>query len=444
MIVADATTALRMLAAGEVSAVELVSAHLDLIERRGDEVNAVVVVDRDRALAEARVVDARRAAGEDTGPLGGLPMTVKDSFAVAGMPASDGRVSSRLSPVEDAPAVRRLRAAGAVILGKTNVPDELGDHQTRSELYGVTRNPWDRARTPGGSSGGSAAAVAAGLSAADLGSDLAGSIRVPSAWSGVFGHVPSHGVISKRGHLPRPLGSRLEPPLSLSGPIARSADDLALLLGILAGPATHGEPSPSLSPAAATTLRDTRVLVWSDASAPTTREQGDAVARLADGISDAGARVAELKTDWPGVVQLFGRLVAGELSYGTAGSPASWADVEEQFELSEEWDRRLAGALVIAPPTFGSAPLLDEGPQGERLYDIDGIRHPAGPITSAWSALVNTHRVPATIVPVGLDSAGLPLGAQIVGPRLGDRATIEFARLLTQAGLIGFAAPPGW
>lgn len=444
MIVPDATTALRMLDAGDISAVDLVSAHLDLIERRGGELNAVVAVDRDRALAEAAAVDEARASGRDPGVLGGVPMTVKDSFAVAGMPASDGRRSSLSTPSEDAPAVRRLRAAGAIVVGKTNLPDELGDHQTRSELYGVTRNPWDPTRTPGGSSGGSAAAVAAGLSVADLGSDLAGSIRVPSAWSGTFGHVPSHGLISKRGHLPRPLGSRLEPPLSMSGPLARSADDLALLLEVLSGPGTPGERAPTPEPHAVSSLHDARVLVWTDAAAPTTREQSDAVARLAAGVSDAGARVEELRTESSDVVELFGRLVAGELSYGTAGSPASWTDVERQLELSEQWTHRLGGALVIAPATFGSAPLLDDGPQSGRRYDLDGVSMPAGPVTSAWSALVNTLRVPSTIVPLGLDSAGLPLGAQIVGPRLGDRSTIELARLLTEAGLIAFAAPPGW
>lgn len=444
MIVADATTALRMLASGEISAVELMSAHLDLIERRGEELNAVVVVDRERALGEAAAVDEARASGRDPGVLGGVPMTVKDSFAAAGLPASDGRRSSLARPTEDAPAVRRLRAAGAIVVGKTNVPDELGDHQTRSELYGVTRNPWDPARTPGGSSGGSAAAVAAGLSVADLGSDLAGSIRVPSAWSGVFGHVPSHGVISKRGHLPRPLGSRLEPPLSMSGPIARSAEDLALLLEVLAGPATPGEGAPVLAPNAVSSLRGTRVLVWTDPAAPTSREQAAAVARLADRLSDAGAHIEDLPTESHAVVELFGRLVAGELSYGSAGAPASWTDVESQLTLSTEWTHRLAGAVVLAPATFGSAPPLDDGLQSERRYDVDGTALPAGPVTSAWSALVNTLRAPSTIVPLGLDGDGLPLGAQIVGSRLGDRTTIEFARLLTEAGLIRFTAPPGW
>jgi amidase len=225
------------MAAGQVSAVELAQDAIERIERYDGTINAVCVRDFDRALAAAREADAARARG-DVRPLLGIPMTVKESFNVAGLPTTWGMPWFRdFTASEDALAVARVKAAGAVILGKTNVPLALGDFQSYNDIYGTTRNPWDPTRTPGGSSGGSAAALAAGYGALSLGSDIAGSLRAPAHYCGVYAHKPTFGLVPARGHTPPPAPPiAIERDLAVIGPMARSAADLSLLLDILAEP----------------------------------------------------------------------------------------------------------------------------------------------------------------------------------------------------------------
>ena len=225
------------LAAKKVSAVELAQDTIGRIERHDRKINAICVRDFARGLDSARAADAARARGE-SGPLLGIPMTVKESYNVAGLPTTWGFPAQKdFIPPEDALAISRVKAAGAVLLGKTNVPLGLGDWQSYNDIYGTTNNPYDLGRTPGGSSGGSAAALAAGYGALSLGSDLGGSLRVPAFHCGIYAHKPTFALVPSRGHLPPPF-----PPLpsdrdlAVIGPMARSAADLSLLLDVIAGP----------------------------------------------------------------------------------------------------------------------------------------------------------------------------------------------------------------
>ncbi|MBA3810962.1 MAG: amidase, partial [Caulobacteraceae bacterium] len=223
------------LAERKVSAVELLEAAVERIERLDGAINAVVVRDFDRAREAAKAADAALARGERR-PLLGVPMTVKEAHNVAGLPTTWGLVAYKdwIAPT-DSVGVARLKAAGAVILGKTNIPPLLADWQSGNPVYGRTNHPLDAARTPGGSSGGSAAALAAGMVPLEFGSDIGGSIRVPAAFCGVFGHKPSYDLIPERGHAPPGLDG-VPAVLGVIGPMARSAADLALALDILAGP----------------------------------------------------------------------------------------------------------------------------------------------------------------------------------------------------------------
>src|SRR5690554_3436697 len=254
---APATEQLRLLETGAISAAELLDLYLGRIDRLNSAYNLVVATDLDRARAAAKEIDSARASGDPLGPLAGLPVTIKDSYEVAGMPATCGLEPLRDHvPERDADAVTLLREAGAIPFGKTNLPAGASDWQSFNPIYGISRNPWNPERTVGGSSGGAAGAVAAGFTAFELGSDIGGSIRIPAHFCGVFGHKPTYGMVPLRGHIPPPPGMLAQPELGVAGPIARSASDLALLMPILAqGPAP-------LAPPRHERLADFRVGVW--------------------------------------------------------------------------------------------------------------------------------------------------------------------------------------
>src|SRR5271169_2673203 len=305
------------LAAGAVSSVELAEAAIARIEAVDPKINAVCVRDFDRALDAARAADARLAAGE-RGPLLGVPMTIKESFNLAGTPTTWGYVEAKdFKPAEDALAVQRVKAAGAVVLGKTNVPVSLGDWQSYNDVYGVTRNPYDLGRSPGGSSGGSSAALAAGYGALSLGSDIGGSLRVPAFHCGVYAHKPTFGLVASRGHTAPPFPALpLDRDLSVIGPMARSAADLALLLDVMAGP----DPLEAgkayrleLPPPRHSTLKDFRVLLLdTDPVLPTNAEVRAAIGKLAANLGKAGVAVSRespLLPDFAASSRLYMRLL---------------------------------------------------------------------------------------------------------------------------------------
>src|SRR5215470_6826508 len=221
----------------EISSRETLGYFLARVATLDKNINSVVTLDAERARAEADAADATLARGVVRGPLHGVPMTIKDSFQTAGTRTTSGAPElADFIPQEDAWPVARLREAGAVIFGKTNLPIYAGDLQSYNAVFGTTNNPYDLTRTPGGSSGGSAAALAGGFTPLELGSDIGGSIRLPSHMSGVVGHKPSYGVVPAHGQIPGPPGTLTLADLAVAGPMASTVEDLELALDIMAGP----------------------------------------------------------------------------------------------------------------------------------------------------------------------------------------------------------------
>ncbi len=236
-LTAPLTELVTALGSAEVSARELLDLHLDRIDRLDGPINSVVTLEPERARAEASAIDDARAGGRAVGPLAGVPITVKDALATAGIRSTGGATELRDHvPTVDAAVVDTVRRAGAVVFGKTNIPRWSGDYQSYNEMFGTTNNPWDLERTPGGSSGGPAAAVAMGFTGFEIGTDIGGSIRVPSSFCGVYGHKPSFGIIPTYGYLDHPSFHRNVADVNVFGPIARSVDDLELLVDLLVAP----------------------------------------------------------------------------------------------------------------------------------------------------------------------------------------------------------------
>ncbi len=468
------------LAERRVSAGELAERAIARIEALDETLNAVVVRDFERARAAAAGADAALARGE-RGPLLGVPMTVKESYEVAGlattwgMPAYAGWQAER-----DAVAIARLKTAGAVILGKTNVPFALGEWQSYNAIYGTTKNPWDLARSPGGSSGGSAVALAAGYVPLELGSDIGGSLRAPAHYCGVFSHKPSRGILPGRGHvLPGTTGGTAD--MAVIGPLARTAADLGTALDVLAGPDELEAVAYRLAlpPPRHDALRDYRVLVVdSHPLLPAAADVRAALARLADRLRSAGATVAHespLLPDLADAARVFVALlmpllfarqpieVTRQLAAGAAAlsaddqSIAAWrlrgaASTYRDWLAADELRVRLAYRwqalfrefdLVLFPPMPTTAPLRDESEHvNSRRIDIDGAPYPYFD-QLVYASLATAPGLPATTVPLERSPAGLPIGVQIIGPYLEDRSPIRFAELIEREWG-GFVAPPGY
>ena len=467
----------------EVSAVELAQDAIGRIERHDTKINAVCVRDFDRALKTARAADAARASG-DQRPLLGIPLTVKESYNVVGLPTTWGMPEQRnFRPAEDALAISRVKDAGLVILGKTNVPLGLGDWQSYNDIYGTTNNPYDLTRTPGGSSGGSAAALAAGYGPVSLGSDLAGSLRVPAFHCGVFAHKPTFALVPSRGHLPPPL-----PPLPLDrdmaviGPLARCAADLSLLLDVMAGPDPIEAGKAyrlALPPPRHTELKDFRVLVVdSDPVMPTNAVVRAAIDKLAKDLAKAGVRIerqSPLLPDFAASSRLFMRMLlsflaitfqpeiyAGALAAapslppsdtslqaerlrGIALSHRDWVMAESaRGHLRAQW-RALFDSFdaVICPVMPTPAYPHDHSPEQEkRRIDIDGKEFVYSD-QMAWPGIASLPGLPATAIPTGFSQEGLPVGVQILGPWLEDRTPLKLAELIERE-FGGFVPPPAF
>ena len=476
-----ATSLSAALAARKVSAVELARDAIARIERHDEKINAICVRDFERGLQAAREADAALARGERK-PLLGLPLTVKESYNIAGLPTTWGIPQLKnFVANEDALAVTRVKEAGGVILGKTNVPLGLADWQSYNDIYGITRNPYDLGRTPGGSSGGSSAALAAGYGPLSLGSDIGGSLRVPAFHCGVYAHKPTFALAASRGHTPPPA-----PPLpntrdlAVIGPMARSAADLALLLDVIAGPDPLEEgkayrlelPAPRHG-----ALKDFRVLVIdTDPVMPTDSVIRGNIDKLAAELTKIGAKVerkSPLLPDFADSSRLYMRMLMSFLAasyppdiYAAAQAAAQnlpandtslgaerlrgltlshrdWVIADgARARLRAQW-RELFKQYdaVICPIMPTPAYPHDHSPDQEiRRIHVDGEPHVYAN-QLAWPGIATLPGLPSTAIPTGFSPDGLPIGIQIVGPWLEDRTTIKLAELIERE-FGGFTPPP--
>jgi len=469
------------LAARQVSAVELAQDAILRIERHDGRINAVCVRDFTRGLETARAADAARARG-DTAPLLGIPLTVKESYNVAGLPTTWGFPPQKdFVPGEDALSIARVKQAGGVILGKTNVPVALGDWQSYNEIYGTTNNPFDLGRTPGGSSGGSAAALAAGYGPLSLGSDIGGSLRVPAFHCGVYAHKPTFALVPSRGHTPPPFPPLpFDRDLSVIGPMARSAADLSLLLDVIAGPdpLEAGKAySLALPPPRQGALKDFRVLlIDTDPLLPTDRSVRGAIEKLAANLGKAGVTVARqspLLPDFAASTRLYMRmlmsflaasfppevyngaqgaaaaLAPGDISLGAerlrgiALSHRDWVMADgARARLRAQWRELFKSFDAVICPVMPTPayPHDHSDDQESRRIDIDGKPY-VYPDQLAWPGIATLPGLPATAIPIGLSPQGLPVGVQIVGPWLEDRTPLKLAELIERE-FGGFVLPP--
>ncbi|MEV7043654.1 amidase [Amycolatopsis sp. NPDC051061] len=468
------------LSAGAVTSVELTDEAITRIERDDEVINAICVRDFDRARAAARRADQARARGADR-PLLGVPVTVKESYNIAGLPTTWGMPPHRdYLPAEDAVQVSRLEAAGAVVLGKTNVPLGLQDIQSFNEIYGTTTNPWDPGRTPGGSSGGSAAALASGFGALSIGSDLAGSLRTPAHFCGVYAHKPTLGLAAGRGMVPPSEPAwPVDFDLAVVGPMARTARDLTLLLDVMAGPdpLTLGRAHDlTLPPARHERLGDFRVLVLDEHPLiPTGAAVRAGVNRVAAALVDGGARVGRhspLLPDPAEAATLYMQLLISgsvarfpmesyeQLRIRVAGlsaddesldavrlramlfSHGDWLEANNRREVHRHGWRQLFAEFdaVVCPitPTPAFPHDHDPNPMARRI-DIDGAEYPYFD-QLVWAGLATMPGLPATAIPAGRSPEGLPVGVQLIGPMFEDRTPLRLAELLEQK-IGGFQAP---
>ncbi len=433
---------------GEISAVELAQESLRAIEAYDEQVNAFTVVLGEQALAQASAVDRERP---DL-PLAGVPVSIKDHIWLAGVPATNGsRAFEHHVPEVDAACVARLKAAGAVVVGKTNNPEFCYRGYTDNDVFGLTRNPWSLDRTPGGSSGGAGASVAYGATPMALGTDGGGSIRIPAAFCGVVGHKPTFGLV------PKMPGFRGWPSLSVDGPLARTVRDAALALAVMAGPSPYDDlswPLPAGDLLAAVTAPPDwsrlRVAVSEDLGwAPVEPVVRAAFRRAIGLLVDDGARVVEAAPDAPYPTELWNHVALPEgfasegpllgrwatlMSEGTreivesgdSVTAANYLDAQEQRrDYVQPWTEFFESYDVLLTP---SMPLPAFGTDVASPASIDG--EPVDPFFDDWCALAlpaNLTGCPATAVPTGFDDSGLPLGMQVMGPRAGDATTLAVA-----------------
>jgi amidase len=463
----------------KIGCLELLDHYLARVERFNPALNAIIATDIPAARRRARAADKAVASGDRWGPLHGVPMTVKESFDVKGLPTTWGDPGHKDNiAAADALSVTRLRDAGAVVFGKTNVPIWLADSQSFNANYGTTISPWNPERTPGGSSGGSAAALAAGLSALEMGSDIAGSIRNPAAYCGLFGHKPTMGICPTLGHT---LDGNVAPlDMLVIGPLARSAADLAVSLSIIAGPDDIDSAGLRLALPSARKKRldEYRIsILVDDETVPTDREVCGLQQRLADFLRsskvkvDIGARpdfdaaeshriydillrsgTSARQTDTEFADNLAARNALGPSDEskqarrlrGLTLSHRDWLRLDEaRHRIRWKWHEFFQKYdLMLTPITVSAAFAHNTALPYERSIPVDGAMQPFMNQISL-PGYSNLASLPTTIAPIGFTNENLPLGVQIIGPQYGDRSCIHFAGLL-EKHYQGFVPPPGY
>lgn len=474
----SATELAAMIASGALTATELLDHYLERISALNGEINAVITFDLERARAAAAEADAAVTRGDRLGPLHGLPITVKDAIATQGIRTTGGAVElADHVPTADAPIVTAVKEAGAIVFGKTNLPRWSGDVQAYNDIFGVTGNPWDTTRTPGGSSGGASAAVSAGLTSFELGTDIGGSVRLPAHFAGVCGHKPSFGLVPQLGYIDHPTGGTTEADVNVFGPLARSVDDLEVLLDVIAGPPADRAKAWKLDLPAArhTALADFRVAAWlDDDSCHVGQEVGALLGGAVEALTEAGATIDESKRPQTTIAEVW---EVGFPLISAATSPGrkddDWAEqvrraedpslddvtrmrfqasvmrhrdwlllTEKRDAVRQRWAEFFETTdILLCPVAITEA--FDHTLEGDlysRTLTIDGVDRPYADVI-AWTSMIGYAYLPSTVVPVGLTSGGLPVGIQIVAPFCEDRTALAFARHVERI-CGGYQVPP--
>ncbi|MEW6440954.1 MAG: amidase family protein [bacterium] len=484
LIYRTATELASMIRQRQVSAAEVVEAHLEQIGRHNERLNSIVTLDSDRARQRAAEADADLARGRLWGPLHGVPVTIKDAFETSGLrTTSSHRPLLEYLPKTDATPVARLRQAGAIILGKTNMPELAMDLQSNSPLFGPARNPWDATRTPGGSTGGGAAAVAAGFSPLELGSDIGGSIRIPSHFCGVLGCKPTEHLVSSAGHIPELPGQlRTTRHLGVFGPLARSLEDLRLALVLMSG--SDGRdwevPPVSLVEQPVPDLADLRI-AWTDdfAGVPVSGETRTMLSDLADRLSNVGCRVersSPVDFDFEAAWQTYGEILGAEVGFNVsralrAASRLVGPIIFRKVPLYRAINRGVTlglrdymsalvrrDSLIAALERFlskwdawicpvASTPAFTHRssglPRSTRPIDVDGRELEYYTATMSYATPFNLTGSPVIILPVALTHDGMPIAVQVVGRRWQDMGLLAAASRLQE--VTGpFRRPPGY
>ena len=467
---ASACRLLSMLRGRQLSSVELIRAFYDRIRELNPRLNAMVTLCEERALKEAAESDRRLSLRTDIRPLEGLPITIKECIASQGVRSTDGmKILEHNVPERDAPTVARYRQAGAVMIGKTNIPEMAMDYDCENPVFGATNNPWNVGRVPGGSSGGEAAALAAGFCALGLGSDYGGSIRVPSHFSGVVGLKPTWGTIPGSGHLFGPFDPFIPGPPPLAGmatigPMARYVDDLTLAYNILRGPdpvSPYTVPTNEAQPETVD-VRKVRCALFTDGGGvPVSTEIREAVKRAGSALHQAGVDVEETTPPIQRAAELwwlYATADGGQPLNDALGDrvnlsrprlrqflfqPQPSKSAAEFFGIAIQRDLfriELAKFMERYPVIIGAPFCATAFEHGAMQVNIDGNKYAL--FEANWPALwVNCAGLPGAVVPAGHDRDGLPIGVQIVGRAFGEETVLAIARLLEHE-LGGFQRPP--
>jgi amidase len=469
----------RAIRQGEVSSVEVTTRMLDRIQRFNPQLNAIVTVTADRALARARTADQARSRGESWGPLHGVPCTIKDALATAGVRTTGGSPAfADHVPARDATNVARDFAAGAIMLGKTNLPVNSADWQSFNPIFGTANNPYDLKRTPGGSTGGDAAAVAAGLAYFALGGDFGGSIRIPADFCGLYGHKGTLNIVPAAGYIPPAPGTpTVLPEIAVQGPLTRTAGDLRALLEVMVGP--EGDDAKAyrvhLPAPRGVRLSDYRIgFVLDDSTFRVSPEVSEQLARAVEALRKAGATVQE---GWPtGVKPVEQYETYAYLNAASRGAAMSDGELEALRKVARRdgsfeekrafaatapykyyvaatrqrmaaravWQDyfRTHDAFLMPNAVVPAFPHDHSEPRFSRI-----LKTPIGPRPYSdlmyWIAFASVTGLPATTAPVGFTKDGIPVGVQILGPYMEDLTPIDIAARLADV-IGGFTAPKGY
>lgn len=462
----------------EISSVEMLNYFFDRVDKFNGDLNSIIWEIREEAMDAAKQADAAIAAGDDLGPLHGVPMTIKESYDVKGTPSTWGAPYMKDNMAEvDALSVQRLKAAGVVLFGKTNVPLMLSDFQSYNEIYGTTNNPYDVTRIPGGSSGGSSATLAAGMTGIDSGSDIGGSIRNPAHFCGVFGHKPTWNLLPPRGHATP--GVLTPSDLSVIGPLGRGAEDVEIATRVMAGPNEIESRGMRLDlPEFEKQLSDLKVAVWrDDEMAPVDSSVSARVDMVAEALRGEGAQINFDAR--PEFTSQHSHFTYQSLLSATMACRVPEEQYQRNLEAAESLDpsdesldavirrnqvarfREWVGNnekrthirwawhqffdeydIVLMPIMARSAFPHDHRPFGERVITVNGAPQSYF-LQVFWAGLPTNAYLPSTIVPTGLDDEGLPIGVQVVGPEYGDLTTLGVSRQLEKLGF-AFTPPTGY